>query len=82
MLIPQKITEKLTPVALIYDIYYPLGAGTVTQHYEMSTYLPETTWEPGKAYTYTLIVAPRKLEVGVEENWDNWDNSNTDVLVP
>jgi hypothetical protein len=76
MLIPQK-NAAANPafVTVSYTITYPPGSdypnvSVVTKR----VYLPEITWKPGIAYTYTLnIVAPKEIIFNVNEEigWDS-----------
>jgi hypothetical protein len=78
MLIPQENPDNTAYVEVAYTIKYPEGS----DHPDVTVpsvatpdnrvYLPKTTWEPGKAYTYTLYIAgPREMIFHVSEG-DDW----------
>jgi hypothetical protein len=74
MLIPQKNDFEQAYVLVTYVIHYPTTPSTQTN--TARAYLPETTptWEPGKAYTYTLSVALNAVKIDVEEaGWNGWE---------
>jgi hypothetical protein len=79
MLIPQTISDSQMRMGVNFTIYYPPGSDPESQPYNMSAYLKGITWEPGRAYTYMLNVAPTALEIDVEETkWNGWE----DVVPP
>jgi hypothetical protein len=74
MLIPQRNAANQAYVLVTYVIHYPTTP--LSQTNTVRAYLPETTptWEPGKAYTYTLNIALNAVKIDVEEaNWTGWD---------
>jgi hypothetical protein len=75
MLIPQANAVKQAYVEVSYTIRYPPGTIPLTQDYKEQAYLPETIWKPGIAYTYTLNIAPKAVEIDVEEaKWNDWED--------
>jgi hypothetical protein len=74
MLIPQENAAGQAYVTLEYTIHYP-PTTPPAQSDGATVYLPHTIWEPGKAYTYTLSVAPKAVIVDVDEgvDWNDWD---------
>jgi hypothetical protein len=80
MFIPQTIGGAHMHIRT--DYYLP-GSNSASQTYSAATYLESTTWEPGKAYTYTINMAAPALIMDVEESWDNWGpEENKDVNIP
>jgi hypothetical protein len=75
MLIPQENVYGQAYVTVAYTIDYPDGHVPLTEKVSSErVYLPTITWEPGKAYTYTLnIVAFREMTFHIEkDNWNGW----------
>jgi hypothetical protein len=85
MLIPQENAFEQAYVQVSYTIHYPPGSDPSIQSNTTRAYLPPIpSWEPGKAYTYTLNIAPRAVIVDVNkvEDWSNWKDNPIPIDVP
>jgi hypothetical protein len=79
MLIPQPNEQAY--VRVTYIIHYPTIPPT-TQTNLARAYLSDIPWEPGKAYTYTLNIAPRAVTVDVSSKVEDWYNVPGIIDVP
>jgi hypothetical protein len=83
MLIPQENAYGQAYVQVSYTIHYP-DSYPPTQNNSAAVPLPAiTSWEPGKAYTYTLnIVAPKEMIFHVSEGEDcnDWEPEEPDDI--
>jgi hypothetical protein len=79
MLIPQP--NEQVYVQVTYDIHYPTTPPTIQTNMARA-YLSDIPWEPGKAYTYTLNIAPRAVIVDVSSKVEDWYNVPGIIDVP
>jgi hypothetical protein len=81
MLSPQENALEQAYVRVEYTIHYPPGTIPETHDNIAKVFLPPITWKPGIAYTYTLNIALKALEIAVEEaGWNVWDE--VEVIPP
>jgi hypothetical protein len=86
MLIPQENDFEQAYVLVRYTIHYPPGTTPETHENSARVFLQPIIWEPGKAYTYTLNIAPKAVEIDVNEveKWDDWGDEDDipDINIP